>query len=87
MSVPVFIPSIFNVSLSKSELAYCLAISPYRLKTIIKKEIKALERLGYNKYDKMLYPPTINHILAKSGLRVIDERRIEVLSRIYAHGQ
>lgn len=86
MSVPVFIPTIFNVSLSKRELAYCLGISPYRLKCLINKERKVLERLGYSKYDKMLYPPTINHILAKSGLRLIEERRIEVLSRAYAHG-
>ena len=83
MSVPIYLPSLVNISLHKGELAYCLGISPYKLKKIIEKNEKALSRLGYEKHDKVLYPNVISVILGKSGLRIDEERLLNCVGRNY----
>lgn len=84
MSVPIYLPSLVNISLHKGELAYCLGISPYKLKKIIERNEKSLSRLGYSKYDKMLYPNVISVILGKSGLRIDEEKLLDCIGRNYA---
>lgn len=81
MSVPVFIPAIVGVALHKGELAYCLGISPYKLKKIIQKNEKTLTRLGYEKHDKVLYPNVVSMILCKSGLQIDEERLAQCIGR------
>lgn len=65
----------------KGELAYCLNISPYKLKKLIKANEKALVRLGYSTHDKMLYPVIVNYLLQRSGLRIDEEKLMEVLGK------
>lgn len=84
MSVPIYLPSLVNIALHKGELAYCLGISPYKLKKIIAKNEKALSRLGYEKHDKVLYPNVISVILGKSGLRIDEERLSNCIGRGFA---
>lgn len=84
MSVPVFVPAIFSVALHKGELAYCLGISPYKLKKIIQKNEKTLQRLGYSKHDKVLYPNVVSMILCKSGLQIDEERLAQCIGRKFA---
>ena len=84
MSVPVFVPAIFGVALHTGELAYCLGISPYKLKKIIQKNEKTLSRLGYEKHDKVLYPNVVSMILCKSGLQIDEERLSQCIGRNFA---
>lgn len=84
MSVPIYLPSFVNISLHKGELAYCLGISPYKLKKIIEKNERTLQRLGYEKHDKVLYPNVISVILGKSGLRIDEERLLNCIGRGFA---
>ena len=84
MSVPIYLPTLVNVALHKGELAYCLGISPYKLKKIITKNEKTLTRLGYEKHDKVLYPNVVSVIIGKSGLQIDQERLIECVGKNYA---
>lgn len=81
MGATIYLPNLCAISMHKGELAYCLNISPYKLKQIIKANEKALQRVGYSKYDKMLFPIAVNIILQKSGLRIDEERLSDVLGK------
>lgn len=84
MSVPVYLPTLVSVALHKGELAYCLGISPYKLKKIIEKNEKTLARLGYEKHDKVLYPNVVSIILGKSGLQIDQGKLMECVGKNYA---
>lgn len=81
MGATIYLPNICQIALHKGELAYCLNISEYKLKKLMRKHDKELVRLGYSKYDKMLYPVVINVILNKSGLRIDEEKLSEILGK------
>ena len=83
MSVPIYLPTLISVSLHKGELAYCLNISPYKLKKIIEKNMPILTRLGYSKHDKVLYPNVVSVILGKSGLQIDQEKLCECVGKNY----
>lgn len=83
MGATIYLPNICAVAMHKGELAYCLNISPYKLKQLIKANEKTLQRVGYSKYDKVLYPVVVNILLQKSGLRIDDEKLGEVLGKTY----
>lgn len=85
MSVPVFLPSLVSVALHKGELAYCLGISPYKLKKIIQANEKTLTRLGYSKHDKVLYPNVVSVILGKSGLAIDQEKLAQCVGKNYVN--
>lgn len=69
----LFLPNVYSIALHKGELAMALNISAYKLKTLIKQHEKALEKMGYRKYDKVLYPAHINYLCQRSGLRINEE--------------
>lgn len=81
MGATIYLPNICSIAMHKGELAYCLNISPYKLKKLIKDNEKALTRLGYSKYDKMLYPVAVNYLLQRSGLRIDEEKLMEILGK------
>lgn len=81
MGATIYLPNICSIALHKCELAYCLNISPYKLKKLIKANEKALSRMGYAKHDKVLYPVIVNYLLQKSGLRIDEEKLTEVLGK------
>lgn len=83
MSVPIYLPSLVSVALHKGELAYCLGISPYKLKKIIAQNEKTLARLGYSKHDKVLYPNVVSIIMGKSGLQIDQQKLIECVGKNY----
>lgn len=83
MSVPIYLPQICSVSLHKGELAYCLGISEYKLKKLIKSNEKILTRLGYSKYDKVLFPNVVSVILGKSGLQIDAGKLAECVGKNY----
>lgn len=83
MGATIYLPNICQISMHKGELAYCLNISEYKLKQIIRKNEKFLARLGYSKYDKILMPVCINVILQKSGLRIDEQRLSEVIGSTF----
>lgn len=81
MGATIYLPSLCVVAMHKGELAYCLNISRYKLSGLIKKHEKALAKIGYSKYDKMLYPVAVSYILQQSGLRIDEGKLAEVLGR------
>lgn len=83
MSTPIFLPAIVSVSLHKGELAYCLGISPYKLKKLIQQNEKTLARLGYSKHDKVLYPNVVSVLLGKSGLQIDQEKLAQCVGKNY----
>lgn len=84
MSAPFYLPAICSVALHKSELAYCIGISQYKLKQLIKENENALQRIGYRKFDKVLYPHAVSIILGKSGLRIDESRLAECIGKQYS---
>ena len=81
MGATIYLPNLCAVALHKNELAYCLNISEYKLKQLIKKHEPALARMGYGKYDKMLMPVVVSYLLQKSGLRIDEEKMAEILGK------
>lgn len=81
MGATIYLPNLCAIALHKNELAYCLNISEYKLKQLIKKHEQALGRMGYAKYDKMLMPVVVSYLLQKSGLRIDEEKLSEVLGK------
>lgn len=81
MGATIYLPNLCAVALHKNELAYCLNISEYKLKQLIKKHEPALMRMGYGKYDKMIMPVVVSYLLQKSGLRIDEEKLGEILGK------
>lgn len=81
MPVPQFIPSIISMPLHKGEFAYCVGITPYKLKQLIKKHEDKLAKLGYSKYDKVLMPTVVGYLCKVSGLRIEHNRLCECMGR------
>ena len=81
MGATIYLPNLCAIALHKNELAYCLNISEYKLKQLIKKHEQALGRMGYGKYDKMLMPVVVSYLLQKSGLRIDEEKLGEILGK------
>lgn len=81
MGATIYLPNLCSIAMHKGELAYCLNITPYKLKQIIKANEKFLQRVGYSKYDKILMPVAVNVILGKSGLQIDQEKLAEVLGK------
>lgn len=81
MGATIYLPNLCAIALHKNELAYCLNISEYKLKQLIKKHEPALARMGYAKYDKMLMPVVVSYLLQKSGLRIDEEKMGEILGK------
>lgn len=67
------------ISLTKAEFAYVTGVTPYRLRVLIKKSLKDLERRGYSQYDKTLMPPVVSYLLQKYGLQLNEEQMKNVL--------
>jgi len=83
MGATIYLPNICAIAMHKGELAYCLNISPYKLKKLIKANQKALERMGYTTHDKMLYPVVVNYLLQRSGLRIDEDKLAEILGKTF----
>lgn len=81
MGATIYLPNLCAIALHKNELAYCLNISEYKLKQLIKANEPALVRMGYAKYDKMLMPVVVSYLLQKSGLRIDEEKLGEILGK------
>lgn len=79
MSAPLFLPSFVSTSMHKGEFCYCTGLSPYKLKKLIKQHEKALTKIGYSKYDKVLMPIVVSFLCQKSGLRVDMNRLAECI--------
>lgn len=65
-----FLPAFIGINLSKAEFCFCTGCTPYRLRTILNSNYKHFEKLGYNRWDKMLMPNVVMELLAMTGLRI-----------------
>lgn len=82
MSVPTFIPAVITMPLHKGEFAYCVGLTPYKLKQLIKQHEDKLTRLGYKKYDKVLMPTVVTYLCKVSGLRIEYNRLSECMGKL-----
>lgn len=56
--------------MTKSQFCFCTGLTPYKLRQILNDNPQKWERLGYNKYDKLLMPAVTGELLAVTKLRV-----------------
>ena len=65
-----FLPDFVGISMTKSQFCFCTGCTPYRLKRLFKEKQTKYNRLGVNKYDKLLMPAVIKELLSDTGLRI-----------------
>lgn len=70
-----------GIAMLKSEFCFCTGISPYKLKCIISKNEKELQRMGYSKYDKILMPSVVLFLLDVTKLRIDVDLYAQVRNR------
>ena len=64
------LPPFVGIALTKSEFCYCVGITPYKLRCILRDNHTALARLGYSKYDKYLMPNVVLYLLDITKLQI-----------------
>lgn len=77
--VPRYLPTLFTMALHKGEFCYCVGISAYKLKNLIKQHERELARMGYSKFDKILMPTVVSYLLHVSGLKIEENRLAECM--------
>lgn len=65
-----FLPSFVGISMTKSQFCFATGCSPYKLRSILHKRAAKYERLGYQKWDKLLMPAVVRELCADTGLRI-----------------
>lgn len=65
-----FLPDFVGISMTKSQFCFSTGLSPYKLRCILSETPTKWQRLGYNKWDKLLMPAVVRELLAVTGLRI-----------------
>lgn len=65
-----FLPDFVAISMTKAQFCYSTGLTPYKLKQIIIKHKDKYQRLGLDKYDKLLMPAVVRELLSDTGLRI-----------------
>lgn len=65
-----FLPEYVGIALTKSQFCFCTGMTPYRLKRHLRTYAAKYQRLGLNRYDKLLMPSVVQQLLIDTGLRV-----------------
>lgn len=65
-----FLPEFVAISMTKSQFCFSTGCSPYKLRSILHQRAAKYERLGYQKWDKLLMPAVVRELLADTGLRI-----------------
>ena len=65
-----FLPDFVGIAMTKSQFCFATGCTPYRLKRIFKEKRAKYERLGVNKYDKLLMPSVVRELCNDTGLKI-----------------
>jgi hypothetical protein len=65
-----FLPELVAIAMTKSQFCYCTGCTPYRLRKLLSEKSAKYERLGVNKWDKLLMPAAVRELLHDTGLRI-----------------
>lgn len=65
-----FLPEYVAISMTKSQFCFATGLSPYKLRCILNANPTKWQRLGYNRYDKLLMPAVVRELLAATGLKI-----------------
>lgn len=65
-----FLPTFVGISMTKSQFCFATGCSPYKLRCILHQRAAKYERLGYQKWDKLLMPAVVRELCADTGLRI-----------------
>lgn len=65
-----FLPNYVGISMTKSQFCFATGCSPYKLRCITLANLAKYEKLGYNRWDKLLMPAVVRELLADTGLRI-----------------
>lgn len=65
-----FLPIFIGIAMTKSQFCFCTGCTPYKLRTLLSENAKHFEKLGYNKWDKLLMPAVVRELLLLTGLRI-----------------
>ena len=65
-----FLPEYVGIAMTKSQFSFATGCSPYRLRTHLQANEQKYQRLGYNRWDKLLMPNVVRELCAAMGLRV-----------------
>ena len=65
-----FLPTFVGISMTKSQFCFATGCSPYKLRSILHQRAAKYERLGYQKWDKLLMPAVVRELCADTGLRI-----------------
>lgn len=76
-----YLPPIIGIAITKAQLCFCTGLTPYNLKKLLTKNAERFEKLGYNKYDKLLMPSVVLEILHLTGLRIDVELYAQYVDR------
>ena len=65
-----FLPEFVGISMTKSQFCFATGLTPYKLRNILLSNPRKWEKLGYQKWDKLLMPNVVRELLAVTGLKV-----------------
>ena len=65
-----FLPDFVGISMTKSQFCFSTGCTPYRLRKLLTDKAAKYQRLGVNKWDKLLMPSAIRELLTDTGLRI-----------------
>ena len=65
-----FLPDFIGISMTKGQFCFATGCSPYKLKQTISRHATKYERLGYQKYDKLLMPSVVRELCADTHLKI-----------------
>lgn len=65
-----FLPDFVGIAMTKSQFCFATGCTPYKLRCILLKTPAKWQKLGYNKWDKLLMPAVVRELLAATGLKI-----------------
>lgn len=65
-----YLPQMIGIALSKSEFCFCVGMSPYYLRKLLKEHETTLATMGYNKWQKLLPPRIVLYLCEITGLQI-----------------
>lgn len=65
-----YLPPLLGIALSKQEFCFCVGISKYYFNRLLAQHASTLEKIGYQKYSKLLSPRIVLYLCEVTGLKI-----------------
>lgn len=76
-----YLPPLLGIALTKQEFCFCVGISQYYFNQIVKENFELLEKIGYQKYSKLLSPRIVLWLCERTGLQI----DLDLYDQIHKH--